>query len=57
MEAGVTERSVYMPKGCRWTDAYTGKEYEGGQTVTVPAPLGVIPVMMREGTHYDIYKK
>ncbi|MBE5778697.1 MAG: glycoside hydrolase family 31 protein [Clostridiales bacterium] len=57
MEAGVTERNVYLPAGCRWTDAYTGKEYEGGQRVTVPAPIGIIPVMMREGTNYEIYKK
>lgn len=55
MEEGVTERSVYLPAGCKWTDAYTKKEYEGGQTVVVPAPLDIIPVMIREGKSYDIY--
>ena len=55
MEAGVTERSIYLPEGATWTDAYTGKVYEGGQTVTVPAPIDVIPVMLRDGKDYPIY--
>ena len=55
MEAGAQQRSVYLPVGCRWTDAYTHQTYEGGQTVTVPAPIDVIPVMVREGREYPIY--
>ncbi|MBP3655081.1 MAG: glycoside hydrolase family 31 protein [Clostridia bacterium] len=55
MEAGVSERGVYLPAGCTWTDAYTGKVYEGGQRVIVPAPLHVIPVMVRGGKSYPIY--
>ena len=55
MEPGVTERSVYLPKGATWKDAYTGKVYEGGQTVTVPAPIDVIPVLLRDGAHWPIY--
>lgn len=55
MEAGAQQRSVYLPAGCRWTDAYTHQTYEGGQTVTVPAPIDVIPVMVREGREYPIY--
>ena len=57
MEAGAETRAIYLPKGCRWVDAYTGEAYEGGQTVTVPAPIGIIPVMMREGHEYPIYVK
>lgn len=49
MEAGVDSREVYLPKGAQWTDAYTHKVYEGGQTVTVPAPIDIIPVMVRNG--------
>ena len=56
MEEGVEERSLYLPEGCSWTDAYTKKQYEGGSIVTVPAPLSVIPVMIREGKQYDIYE-
>lgn len=56
MEAGVSERSIYLPKGATWTDAYTKKVYEGGQRVTVPAPIDVIPVMIRDGKEYQIYE-
>lgn len=55
MEKGSRERTLYLPAGCKWTDAYTKKEYEGGQSVKVPAPLEIIPVMIREGKQYDIY--
>ena len=56
MEEGVTERTVYLPKGATWKDAYTKKNYEGGQRVTVPAPIDIIPVFMRDGKEYDIYE-
>ena len=55
MEEGARERTVYLPEGAKWTDAYTKKVYEGGQTVTVPAPLSVIPVFMRDDAQLDIY--
>ena len=55
MEPGAQQRQVYLPNGCRWTDAYTKQVYEGGQTVTVPAPKDVIPVFFREGKTYNIY--
>ncbi len=48
MEAGADTRTLYLPSGTKWTDSYTKKEYEGGNTVTVPAPLDIIPVMMNE---------
>ena len=56
MEAGATERRVYLPACTKWTDAYTKKVYEGGNYVTVPAPIDVIPVFMREGISYPIYE-
>ena len=55
MEAGAVEREVYLPDGCSWTDANTKQVYEGGQRVTVPAPLDIIPVFVREGKEYSIY--
>jgi alpha-D-xyloside xylohydrolase len=55
MEEGARTRTVYLPAGAVWTDAYTKKTYEGGQTVTVPAPLDVIPVFLRDGAAYEIY--
>ena len=56
MEEGVTEQSVYLPKGAAWKDAYTKKTYEGGQRVTVPAPIDIIPVFMRDGKEFEIYE-
>jgi alpha-D-xyloside xylohydrolase len=56
MEEGVTSREVYLPEGASWTDANTGCRYDGGQTVTVPAPLDIIPVLVRDGKNYEIYK-
>ncbi len=55
MEAGASERTVYLPEGCGWTDANTRQAYSGGQYVTVPAPIDIIPVFVREGKEYDIY--
>ncbi|MGN0298974.1 MAG: TIM-barrel domain-containing protein [Lachnospiraceae bacterium] len=55
MEAGATEREIYLPAGHSWLDAYTKQVYEGGQKVTVPAPIDIIPVMIRDGKNYEIY--
>ena len=47
MTAGAREREVYLPAGASWKDFHTGKTYAGGQTVTLPAPIEVIPVLVR----------
>ena len=44
---GQTERQVYLPRGEIWTLLSDGTSYAGGQTVTVSAPLSVIPVFRR----------
>lgn len=44
-----TSRLVYLPSGAVWTDANTGRDYPGGQTVEVEAPLAAIPVFLRDG--------
>ncbi len=55
MEAGVNTREVYLPKGANFVESYTGKVYEGGQTVEAEAPLNVIPVFVREGKEIEVY--
>ncbi len=55
LEEGARERSVYLPAGAEWTDAYTKKKYSGGQRITVPAPIDVIPVFYKNGAEYSIY--
>lgn len=47
------KRSVYLPKGCRWTNSHTREVFEGGTTVEVDAPLDIIPVFIREGAKVD----
>ena len=42
-------REVYLPIGSSWTDARNGKVYEGGQTLTVDAPIETLPIFLRDG--------
>lgn len=49
LEDGVRSRSVYLPSGVSWCDFYTGTWYDGGQTITIDAPLEHIPIFIREG--------
>ena len=55
LEEGVSSRTVYLPAGETWTECYTGKKYEGGQTVTAAAPIDIIPVFTRGEKTYKIY--
>jgi alpha-D-xyloside xylohydrolase len=55
MEEGIRSRKVYLPEGTDWINAYTGKEYAGGQTITADAPLEVIPVFTKKGIEINIY--
>ena len=48
-EAGCRERSVYLPMGSVWIDAASGREYGGGSTISVEAPLARIPLFLRKG--------
>jgi alpha-glucosidase len=49
LEEGARERSIYLPKGCDWIDFFTGAYFTGGQTVTIPAPLERLPILVRAG--------
>jgi alpha-glucosidase len=40
---GATQRSVYLPPGT-WFHVWTGRMFEGGQSVSVEAPIGAPPV-------------
>lgn len=43
----VFKRKVYLPKGSRWRELFTGKVYEGGQEMVCDAPIGRIPVFIK----------
>jgi alpha-D-xyloside xylohydrolase len=42
-------REVYLPAGVRWYDFYSGRSFEGGQTLRAEAPLGRMPLFVRAG--------
>ena len=48
-------RSVYLPSGARWTNAWTGEAADGGATVTVEAPLAQIPLFLRDDAALPIH--
>lgn len=49
VHAGATVREVWLPAGEVWVEVNTGQYYHGGVTVTVSAPLSVLPLFVREG--------
>ena len=48
VDHGARDKRVVFPPG-RWIDWWQGTAYQGPQTVTVAAPLGVLPLYLREG--------
>ena len=48
VEKGAAERTIYLPAGSKWYDMNDFmREYEGGQTITVPVTLDSIPMFLR----------
>ncbi len=54
LEYQAKTRKVYFPAGATWKDAYTGKEYKGGQTIDYPVTLENIPVFARNDFNFKI---
>ena len=42
-------RSVYLPSGADWTSALDGRQYEGGRSYEIEAPVERVPVFTRNG--------
>jgi alpha-D-xyloside xylohydrolase len=49
-ENKVTSRQVYLPSGQGWFDFYSGKYYDGGNSIKADAPLTRIPLFVKEGS-------
>jgi alpha-D-xyloside xylohydrolase len=49
-EQGMTTRDVYLPAGTDWYNFWTNERVHGGQTITVAAPIDVIPLFVRAGS-------
>jgi len=43
-------RSVYLPKGTQWFDFWSGKNYEGGNTVKADARFETMPLFIKAGS-------
>jgi alpha-D-xyloside xylohydrolase len=54
IEEGATSRKVYLPAGASWTDAWTGKKYDGGQTIEADAPIDIIPLFLKNDAQLPI---
>ena len=48
--APATTWNVYLPKSSAWYNFWTGKKYQGGQTINVDAPPAKIPVFIKAGS-------
>lgn len=49
VDHGARDKRVIVPPG-RWVDWWQGSSLQGPATVSVPAPLGVLPLYQREGS-------
>ena len=49
-EQGATSRQVYLPADADWYDYWTNERVQGGQTITVAAPIDTIPLFVRAGS-------
>jgi len=49
VEAGQADRKLYLPSGARWYDFWSNEVFEGGVTITRPAPWSQPVLFAREG--------
>jgi len=49
-EPNVNKWDVYLPKSIDWYDFWTGKRYNGGQTIKTEVPLDKIPLLVKAGS-------
>ena len=54
VQPGARQREVHLAAGATWTELHSGRTFDGGQTVTVDAPLAVIPVFARGDTQREL---
>jgi alpha-glucosidase (family GH31 glycosyl hydrolase) len=53
-EKNKREQEIYLPAGAQWKDAWNGKVYAGGKTITIKAELHQIPIFIRVGSKVDL---
>ena len=52
-EQGVEEWKVYLPAGQTWINVWNKQEIQGGQYITVPAPIGKPPLFYRKNSKWS----
>ena len=53
-QKGQRTKAVHLPSGAEWRDAWHGKTYKGGQTVTINADVYQLPIFIRAGSNLDL---
>ena len=48
--AAAKSRAVYLPFGANWYNFWTAELHQGGQQLSVPAPLDIIPLFVLAGS-------
>lgn len=55
---GVSEWQVYLPSRETWINVWTMQEIQGGQTITIEAPIGKPPVFFRKNSQWtELFKE
>lgn len=50
IEQGASKKLVYLPKGDRWIDYYTGEITDGGNYIIKDAPIDICPIYIKVGS-------
>jgi alpha-D-xyloside xylohydrolase len=57
LDVHAQSRKVYLPACTIWKDAWTGQQYEGGQSINVPVSLQTIPLFLKaDSSLIDIFQ-
>jgi len=54
---GKKKQEVYLPKGTKWTDFYTGEVYDGGKEYKYSLTMEHIPVFVKGGSFIPMTKQ
>lgn len=56
LEQGKDKKMVYLPKGDKWIDFWSNKEYDGGQYIVKDAPIDVCPIFVKASSVIPSYE-
>ncbi len=56
LHEGAVSRIVYLPEGTSWKDSWSGNIFNGGQTISIEAPLERIPLFLKGDAQLPLHK-